>query len=63
MPRFAVWLSHRCQNYPQRIVVVYAVYIMSLLALFMHFYIQSYTRKPFRKPEVVNGVGILKKEA
>lgn len=41
-------LATGCTNYPPRIVVVYAGYILSLLLLFAKFYADSYTKKPIK---------------
>uniref|UniRef100_A0A7S2N461 Elongation of fatty acids protein n=1 Tax=Haptolina brevifila TaxID=156173 RepID=A0A7S2N461_9EUKA len=39
----------QCSDSPPRVTAIYSVYIASLFALFMHFFIQSYTSKPAKK--------------
>lgn len=50
----------RCKSYPPRIVMVYAGYILSLLALFAKFYVDSYTKKP--KKVASNGTAVKHKK-
>lgn len=41
----AYLLYNNCSHYPNRIVIAYLYYIVSLLALFAHFFVLSYVMK------------------
>jgi len=42
-------LSTNCPTFPRRVTQLYLVYILSLFSLFLHFFVQSYSRPTIPK--------------
>ena len=47
--------EHRCASCPRHVGIIYSGYILSLLFLFAHFYVSSYTKKVTGSDNHANG--------